>query len=104
MKTTSITPHEAAKIINRQFNEDKLVYVVALTWPSADDDERTQFELLMLPYRIEGEPDVEGVRRNAAIAAHSDICAHPFVERVDEIGKWLDSEHGYGARYRVTVK
>jgi len=104
MKTTSITPHEAARIINCQFADDELVYVSAY---QLYDDElgnpETQFTVDIVPYRIGRGADAESVQRNAVIAAEAGICFHGFVELIDEIG-WVDSEHGSGRAYLVTIK
>ena len=108
MKTTSITPHEAARIINCQFADDELVYVSA---SQLYDDElgnpETQFTVDIVPYRIGRGADAEWAQRNAMLAAvlvaEAGICFHTFIQQIDEIG-WVDSEHGSGKAYLVTVK
>ena len=103
MKTTSITPHEAARIINRQFADDELVYVSA---SQLYDDElgnpETQFTVDIVAYRIRGGVKPEDAW-NYFDSTLSDICFHPFIEWVDEIG-WVDTEHGSGRAYLVTIK
>ncbi len=103
MKTTDITPHEAARIINCQFADDELVYVSA---SQLYDDElgnpETQFTVDIVAYRIRGGVKPEDAW-NYFDSTLSDICFHPFIEWVDEIG-WVDTEHGSGRAYLVTVK
>jgi|688.fasta_scaffold542203_1 hypothetical protein len=107
MKTTDITPLEAATIINQQFAvEDDTVKLVHVRATEIFDEEfgnpETQLDVDIIPFLFERSIKGESDRDSALSAAVCDIESLPFVQSLKEIG-WVDSDIGRGRCYLLTL-